>query len=326
MKRRKIMALGKQKEVFDYTNEAIYDIEKEVQREIAPALNLEKYDDYEKELILKFSYTYNNIVKKDNQLELKYITLRDILDLCVDIVEKNGVKKLLVKYPEREQVITNFLKKRSAHIKTMEEILAEEGASKFIKIPKINENLNPIKEIFNLLELEGSLKKEDWDTWNEKRERAKLYLNLLNDYEYIKFEGNIICKGEKWKIIDDREFDDIENVEVERILSQFFKETYNILSTNRYNLTLIKPYLNIGNACYYTSVIDNEIHKQDPKSIKDIYDSLFTETKTLTKIKTYLMELAKYDIVERKDSYFSPSKDIFDGFRSNQKRLSCFIQ
>ncbi len=318
------MPLGKAKEVFEYTDEAIFAIENEIQREVAPALNLEKHEEHENELILKFSYTYDNIVKKIDQLELKYITLRDILDVYVDIIEVDGVKKLRIQYPERDLVITNFLKKRNAHIRTMEEILAEEGAPKFIKVPEIRENLNPIREVFNLLELEGSFKKKDWDTWNLKRERAKLYLNLLNDYEYIQFEGDNICKGEKWKIIDDREFDDVEDVEVERILSKFFKETYNILSTKRYNLTLIKPYLNIGNACYYTSVIDDEIYKQDSKSIKDIHDSLFTETKTLSKIKTYLMELATYGIVERKGSYFLPSKDIFAGFRSNQKRLSFF--
>ncbi len=320
------MALGKQKEVFEYTDTGLNHMENHIRRVVTPALNLEKYEENEEELILKLSYTYNNFVKTNEQLELKYITLRDILDLYADIIEEGGKKKLLIQYPEREVVITKFLKKRRAHIKTMEEILAEEGASKFIRVPKIEENLNPFKEIFNLLELEGSLKKKDWDTWNKRRERARLYLNLLNDYEYISLEGDLICKGEKWKIIYDREFDDIDNVEVEKILSQFFKETYNILSTNRYNLTLIKPYLNIGNACYYTSVIDDEIQKQDSKSIKDIHDTLFDKSKTLTKIQAYLMELARYGIIERDGPYFSPSKDIFDGFRSSQRRLSCFIQ
>ena len=320
------MPLGEQKEVFDYSETGLNLMENHIRRVVTPALNLETHEDYEEELILKFSYTYNNFVKTNDRLELKYITLRNILDLYADVIEKDGVKKFHVQYPERDQVITKFLKKRRAHIKTMEEILAEEGASKFIRVPKIRENLNPFKEIFSLLELEGSFKTKDWDTWNERRERATLYLNLLNDYEYISLEGDMICKGEKWKIIYDREFDDIDNVEVEKILSHFFKETYNVLSTNRYNLTLIKPYLNIGNACYYTSVIDDEIQKQDSKSIKDIHDTLFDKSKTLTKIKAYLMELARYGIVERDGQYFSPSKDIFDGFRSNQKRLSFFIQ
>lgn len=320
------MALGKRKEVFSYSEGVLSDIEHEVQREITPALNLQSHDEYEDEIILKFSYTYDNIIKKNNELELKYITLRDVFDIGVEIKEENGEKKLVIQYPKREQVISNFLKKRTSHIKTMEEILAEEGALRFIKVPGIRENLNPIKEVFNLLELEGSLKKNEWDTWNNKKERAELYLNLLDDYKYIKFEDNDICKGEKWKIINDRKFEDVEYVEIDKILSQFFKETYDLLSTKRYNLTFIKPYLDIGNACYYTSVIDKEISKQDSKSIKNIYDNLFTDNKTLSKIKSYLMDLSDYDIVNREGSYFYPVEDIFDGFQTKQSRLASFIQ
>lgn len=320
------MALGKRKEVFNYSEGVLSDIEHEIQREITPALSLRDHEEYQDEIILKFSYTYDNIIKKDDQLELKYITFRDVFDIGAEIEEKDGEKKLVIQYPKREQVINNFLKKRRSHIKTMEEILAEEGALRFIKVPGIRENLNPIKEIFNLLELEGNLKRKEWDTWNNKKERAELYLNLLNDYKFIKFEDDEICKGEKWEILDDREFDEIPHVEVDKILSQFFKETYDLLSTKRYNLTFIKPYLDIGNACYYTSVIDEEISKQDSKSIKDIYDNLFSDNKTLSKIKSYLMDLSDYGIVNREGTYFYPSKDIFKGFRNQQSRLSSFLQ
>lgn len=320
------MALGKRKEVFSYSEGVLSDIEHEIQREITPALSLQAHDEYEDEIILKFSYTYDNIIKKDDELELRYIKLREVFDIGVDITEEKGEKKLIIQYPKRENVINNFLKKRRSYIKTMEDILAEEGSLRFIQIPGIRENLNPIKEIFNLLELEGSLKKNEWDTWNNKKERAELYLNLLNDYKFIKFEDNEIIKGEKWKIIDDREFDNVEYVEVDKIMSQFFKETYDLLSTKRYNLTFIKPYLDIGNACYYTSVIDEEISKQDSKSIKDIYDNLFTDNKTLSKIRTYLMDLSDYGIVNRDGSYFYPVEDIFNGFQTQQSRLSSFVQ
>lgn len=58
--------MEKLKEVFGYSEGVLSNIEHEIQKEVCPALSLQDHDKYQDEIILKFSYTYDNIIKKDD--------------------------------------------------------------------------------------------------------------------------------------------------------------------------------------------------------------------------------------------------------------------
>ncbi len=301
---------------FENTKEGIENIKSHLKREYNPDLNVEDCKDLDDKLIMNLSLTYNNFVNTDSGLSYKDINLHNVYNLSIKKIEDG--EKLYFDGLDYSEIIENGLKTRQAYVKEMEKILAREASAEFINISAVRQCLRPFEEIFENLQLHEELIFKDWHLWEDKREKAKKYLNLLEDYEFVNVEDQKIRKGGAWQILYDDKFENQSEIETNKILSHFLAETYENLKSDKYNiLQQAEPFFDIANTTYYTSLISKERVGQNTKGIQNIYERITGKTKKkLSKVNLYLMKLVKNNIIEKRNDLYYPNEKIYEKFFS----------
>lgn len=301
---------------FENSKEGIENIKSYLKREYNPDLNVESFRNLDDKVIINLSLTYNNFVNTDSGLAYKDINLQNIYDLSIKKVEDGD--KLYFEGLDYPEIIENGLKTRQAYVKEMEKILAREASGNFINISAVRQCLRPFEEIFKNLQLHDELKFKDWYLWDDKREKAEKYLNLLEDYEFVNVENRKIRKGGAWQILYDDEFENRNELETNKILSHFLAETYENLKSGKYNiLQQAEPFFDIANTTYYTSLISKERVGQNTNDILNIYERITGKAKKkLSKLNLYLMKLVNNNIIEKRDNLYYPNEKIYEKFFS----------
>jgi hypothetical protein len=253
-------------------------------------ITIDKYiEDYEKPSILKF------------------IQVKDLL--AIRSVKK--INEIKIEMPSREDIQKRYLDRKKELILRSENILINEYAGNFVKIPYIQIGLNPIKQIFvSLLDFGSITLEEIFSSNNRKKERTRKYIDFLENTDFIIVDGGEIFPGEEFHKYDLSDIRMDENLLLKDVLIRGFR-----FINEELRIRILTPYLEYANAYYLQSHYADEILKMHYKEIYRHYNEMYSRNKQFYKVYADLKELSKNNILVNNGEVFSGTESTLDLFR-----------
>lgn len=238
---------------------------------------------------------------------LKYIQVKDLLAIR-SFKKING---LVLEMPSRDDIQKRYLDRKRELIIRSENILIDEYADRFVKIPYIQIGLNPIKQLFiSILDFGSIGIDEIYSKNNRKRDRTRKYVDFLKNTNFVVEEEGRLFPGEEFHKYDLSDIGIDENLLLKDVLIKGFR-----FINEELRIRILTPYLEYTNAYYLQSHYADEIMKMHYKEIYRHYNDMYSRNKQHYKVYADLKELSRNNILVNNGEVFSGSESTLDLFR-----------
>ncbi len=247
-----------------------------------------------------------------------------IKHICIDNVFSASVIKstdtLTIEWPDRKEVSSLINQKRGNLIRKAENALVTCLSDRLIKIPKVQNGLNPLKEILLTLYDLSEIPKSDLFGRMGKN-KAGNYIDFLVSLDFIKSEDNNIYPGNELTKFDLTKINpqsDISLILLNDVLLQGFRYL-----TEKLNINILTPYLELSNAYYLQSHLSGQLLNLEHTEIERHYAEMYPRTRHKPLYQTYtnLIEMKEAEIIQGQKGVFSGYPDLFDRFTTQMPLL-----
>ena len=234
--------------------------------------------------------------------------------VCIDGVfsasAKLGGQRLAITLPERKEISEKYQEKRCGLIRRAENILVTSFGDNLIQIPKVQNGMNPIKEILlalhDLGEIPVSQLRARMDT-----QKTENYLKFLQDLEFVQRKGDIVYPGNELTKYDAADIDPGPAI-LKDVLLQGFRYL-----TETLKIYIVTPYLELSSAYYLQSFYADKLLKLDHKEIARHYEDMYGRARQKPAYQTYanLVEMRQAHILKGSHGIFSGYDKPFSEFQ-----------
>ncbi len=199
--------------------------------------------------------------------------LRNIsIDNVFSISARESDKILEIEWPERKEISIKLQEQKGTLIRNAENALITTMGSKLIDIPKVQNGLNPIKEILLALFELGEIPLSELRQRKGKA-RASQYVKFLENLEFITLDENIIYPGNQLS-----KYDLVKTITTAElnstILNDVLTKGFRYLSEDL-RIYILTPYLELANAYYLQSLYAEKILHMNHNEITRHYNEMY---------------------------------------------------
>ena len=250
------------------------------------------------------------IIDRNSEPFLKYISINSVFN----IKAKKFPTGYNIKIPDRNEIHKDFTNKKENLTRLAEQALLTNIGEKLVKLSKVQNGLNPIKEIILNLYDVGELSVNE--IYRRKtKEKGKKYLDFLKSLNYIEIKNEKVIQGNQMT-----KFDLVKSTlhDIDKILLEILKRGYKYIKTEL-NIYILTPYLELANAYYLKSFFAEKLLNMNVIDIERHYSELY---KRYTKKPTYqinanLLEMNEVEIIQRQKDGYIGYDDVFSKFKDN---------
>jgi hypothetical protein len=253
---------------------------------------------------------------------ISYIPVRDVFSVKVIKSDRHG---FIVEIPSQKEVHQEYVKRHSNLLIQAENILLGNIGQYLAKIGRVQNGLNPFKEI--LLSLSHTQEIPLLDLYSryprKKKERMHKYLNFLADLDYIVQEENRIVPGDeliKFEVVRTKTGGkDL----TEEILGDLITRGREYI-TKHLSIFMLEPYLSLASTVYLHSYLAG---KEIRMTVKDVHNYIRNtypniQIKAHYHLNSYLQEMTGVGIIESDNQYYMGREDIFNKFKKGLAQVT----
>ena len=243
---------------------------------------------------------------------MKYVCVDDVFSASAKV---NG-KHVEIEWPERDEAAKMLENKRKSLIRRAENALIASLGNRLVHIPKVQNGMNPIKEILLSLHDLGEIPFQELCSRTRKGEkRADEYVRFLEDLNFVEVNEGIIYPGNELTKYDLKEMDSKEVCYA--LLTEILLRGLRFLTENL-KIYILTPYLELSNAYYLQSHFANRMLDMDYLEISRHYSDMYRRKKRKLpyQINANLVEMRHAEIIQGKRGIFSGFEEIFNKFQT----------
>lgn len=237
---------------------------------------------------------------------LKFITLRDVYTIEA---ENTGEGIYIIEIPDRGDVIEG-IDEREKEIKEKLDFSMAQAIYKHVyDLPAVRTQLNPILQILRGARNRRGLTVSKVDE-NQRSTNTREYIDLLDNFGYVKIENDEILPGERLQSADLNEYDWDEFGR--KFLGDVVQRGY-VTIRDELKLSMLGHYQKYSGAYYFDAIQrGREDLWLDIDTIADNFEELHGERKETFYLQDKLGELASVDVIEKDGDYVRSETDIYD--------------
>jgi len=237
---------------------------------------------------------------------LKFITLRDVYTIEA---ENTGQGVYLIDVPDRSDILKG-IDEREEEIKEKLDFSMAQAIYKHVyDLPAVRTQLNPILQILRAARNRRGLTVSRIDE-NQRSKNTREYVNLLQNFGYIRVENGEILPGDRLQSADLNEYSWDEFGR--KFLGDVVQRGY-VTIRDELNLSMLGHYQKYSGAYYFDAV---QRGKQDLwldiETIADNYEELHGERKDRFYIQDKIGELDSVDVIQRDGDFVRSEEDIYE--------------
>ncbi|MFC6720700.1 hypothetical protein [Halobacteriaceae bacterium SHR40] len=243
---------------------------------------------------------------RDHDNVLKFITLRDVYTLEA---EDTGQGVYLIDVPDRGDVVDR-IKERETEIKDKLDFSMAQAIYKHVyDLPAVRTQLNPILQILRGARNNRGLTVSKVDD-NQRSSNTRDYIELLDNFGYIKIEDGVIKPGVRLQSADLNEYDWDEFGR--KFLGDVVQRGY-VTIRDELELSMLGHYQKYSGSYYYDAIQRGKKDLWlDIETIADNFEELHGERKEEFYLQDKLGELASVNVIRKEGDYVRSEKDIYD--------------
>lgn len=243
---------------------------------------------------------------RDHDNVLKFITLRDVYTIEA---EDTGQGVYLIDVPDREDVVDG-IEERETEIKDKLNFSMAQAIYKHVyDLPAVRTQLNPILQILRGARNNRGLTVSKVDN-NQRSSNTREYIELLDDFGYIKVENGVIKPGVRLQSADLNEYDWDEFGR--KFLGDVVQRGY-VTIRDELELSMLGHYQKYSGAYYYDAIQRGKKDLWlDVETIGDNFEELHGERKEEFYLQDKLGELASVNVIQKEGDYVRSEKDIYE--------------
>jgi len=233
--------------------------------------------------------------------------------ICIDGVFSASAKRedhrLAIALPDRKEIADKFQEKRGGLIRRAENILVDSFGDQLIQIPKVQNGMNPIKEILLALHDLGEIPVSDLRARMDIA-RTEHYLRFLQDLKFVHRKGDVVYPGNELTKYDAADLDPGPKILKDVLLHGFRYLTENL------KIYILTPYLELSSAYYLQSYYAEKLLKLDHREIARHYEDMYGRNRQKPAYQTYanLVEMRQAHILQGEHGIFSGFEAPFSHF------------
>lgn len=235
---------------------------------------------------------------------LTYIPIEDVFRVKFEITNDNKRNLYL---PDRENVAQRFGNLEEQLIRKAEKVMMDIGSIKFLKIPNIQNSINPIKEIVVNLSLLGSL-----DVGKLQIPQKQKYIKFLKDLDFISVSDNKIYPANAYNKF---ELTDKSIKQVDWALSEIIIKGHSYLNEEMH-IKHINPYLELATLYYYQCRLLDELIDLSLTEMRYQYQHSYPRIRSKSTYNTNLdlVELSEVGILNVTNDVVTGNEGLFKKF------------
>jgi len=250
------------------------------------------------------------IIDRNSEPILKYISLTSIFNIKAKKVSSG----YSIEIPDRNKVHKEFINKKANLVKLAENTLLINIGDKLIKLSKVQNGLNPIKEIiYNLYDVGEIPVKEIYK--RKSKEKGQKYIEFLLSLNYISIEKDKIFPGNQLAKFDLLR-SSLKNIDA--VLIEILKRGHQYLKENL-NIYALTPYLELANSYYLKSYFAEKLLNMNANDIEKHYSEMYRRytKKPIYQINSNLLEMDEVEIIQKEKDGYIGHDDIFTQFQED---------
>ncbi|MCL2173193.1 MAG: hypothetical protein FWB84_06095 [Candidatus Bathyarchaeota archaeon] len=266
--------------------------------------------DYKKEVYTSFlRANYPLIIKNEKPPETKTIHIFEINNIGTVAIDKN--EKIIKDHTtNREECIKNIQFFLQMWKRRAEDIVAYVTLDKIVAGLRWHHFLDPITEIISELWEYDSIKEIEIDYYRskERRQKTRLYLNLLEGLEIVRKQGNNYVEGNFAVSIKNETQGDKERFK-DILMSTIFKERYPTIR-DVFKIRIFEPIIRVENCIYFPEI---ETEKQIYRSVESIsreFKQNYHRPINSEALKRNLEQLVEFGVIEQTGVHFYGKDDL----------------
>ena len=238
--------------------------------------------------------------------------------ICIDNVfsasAKVKGKQIEIEWPERDEAAKMLENKRKSLIRQAENALIASLGNRLVRIPKVQNGMNPIKEILLSLHDLGEIPFQDICS-RKGRKRAEEYIRFLEDLNFVVVDQEIIYPGNELTKYDLAEMGSKEVCYA--LLTDILLRGLRFLTENL-KIYILTPYLELSNVYYLQSHFADQMLNMDHFEVSRHYLEMYRRKKRKQpyQINANLLEMRHAEIIQGDRGVFSGYEEIFDQFQT----------
>jgi len=278
------------------------------------------YDNQKEMYISKLYANYPLIIKNEKPPKTKAIHVFEINNLGFITSDKNG--KILKEYTTtREDCIKNIQSFLEMWKKQAEAVIVYVTIDKIVKGLRFNHFLDPISEIISeLWEYEKiNVIEIDYCRSKERRQKTRLYLNMLVGLEVVRKQGGDFVEG-NLAVAMRKEANGDKQCFREMLFSTIFRERYFTLR-DVFKLRMFEPMVRVASCIYFPEIeTENQIYRSI-ETISNEFKRNYRKPINNEALKRNLEQLVEFKIIEQEDNHFYGKEDLRKIMISRKKEL-----
>ena len=214
---------------------------------------------------------------------------------------------------DRASIFREFNKKRMDLVKRAENLIIRSGARDLIRIPKVQNGLNPIKEILLSIRELDRVPVKDVLSRKDNREQMRKYVTMLSNLGYTVERDGMLHPGEE---MEKFEVAGVGNLR-EEMLADVVQRGFHYIREDL-NIYIMNPYLELTNAYYLPSLLAEEPVQMRAEDIETYYIRWYgrSRRKPMYQIFANLMEVAGVGLLKRRRDTFEADEELFETLKS----------
>jgi len=214
---------------------------------------------------------------------------------------------------DRAAIFREFNKKRTDLVKRAENLIIRSGARDLIRIPKIQNGLNPIKEILLSIRELDRVPVKDILSRKDNREQMQRYVDMLSNLGYTVERDGMLHPGEE---MEKFEVAGVKNLR-EEMLADVVQRGFHYIRDDL-RIYIMNPYLELTNAYYLPSLLAEESVQMKAEDIETYYIRWYgrSRRKPMYQIFSNLMEIAGVGLLKRRNDTFEADEKMFETLKN----------
>lgn len=237
---------------------------------------------------------------------LKFITLRDIYTLEA---ENTGHDIYLIDIPDRNDVVEGIENREEEVKDKLDFSMAQAIYEHVYDLPAVRTQLNPILQILRGTRNRSELTVSEVDR-NQRSEKTREYIELLESFGYIEVEDRVITPGIRLQSADLHKYDWDEFGR--KFLGDVVQRGY-VTIRDEMKLSMLGHYQKYSGSYYYDAIQRGKRDLWlDIETIAENLEELHGERRDEFYLHNKLGELASVDVIQKDGDYVRSEKDIYE--------------
>ncbi|MBD3405650.1 MAG: hypothetical protein GF411_05910 [Candidatus Lokiarchaeota archaeon] len=190
-----------------------------------------------------------------------------------------------------------------------EDIVVKASAERIASLGEVRLSLNPIFEIINFIDINGSISRSQiFERMSKKKNKMSRYLSLLQDLEIVRPHEAHFQPGNLFVALKERFPSDFDKF-ISSIFSEILRKRYSYLRDIIQTQNLSKL-ISVENIIYYPEIHTEEAIPRDYKTLVKEYRTEYQSPISEPAIAGYLRKLEQIELIDEENGLYHGTQDM----------------